>query len=281
MLMPVLFFIVGIFLSGLGFGLLQSFGYFPAIGLYDFTLAYYKNVWSSAGFLAALRFSLYISLMSTTLSVVLGVLLSYLILYTKSRRVRGLINVYKGPIVMPHTIAALLIFILFTQSGLVARLLYQLGLISSMTEFTPLIFDTRGVGIILAYLWKGMPFITFITYDILRSIDASYAKAAANLGASHGQVFRHVLLPQLFPTILSGFMILFAFSFGAYEIPHLLGPSGPKALPVLAYTYYTNIQLAERANAMVVNMTIAVFAFLAVALYVAAFRLLKRFGGAK
>jgi putative spermidine/putrescine transport system permease protein len=280
MLMPVMIFIIGIFITGLVFGLLQSLGYFPALGLYEISLDYYKNIFRNTDFLSSFQFSLYTSFISTLLSVVLGVFLSYLIIYTKSKHIKGLVNVYKGPILVPHTIAALLIFILFIQSGLLARIFYGLGLIHDMSDFPPLIFDGGGIGIILAYLWKGLPFITFITIDILRNLDDKYAKVAANLGASHIQVFRHVLLPQLFPTIASGFMILFAFSFGAYEIPHLLGASTPKALPVLAYIYYANIELANRANAMVINMCIAFFAFIALGLYVLAFRLLKKYGGA-
>ena len=279
MLMPVMIFIIGIFITGLVFGLLQSLGYFPALGLYEITLDYYKNIFRNSDFLVSFQFSLYTSFVSTLLSVFLGVLLSYLIVYTKSKRIKGLADVYKGPILVPHTIAALLIFILFIQSGLLARVFYGLGLIGDMSDFPALIFDEGGVGIILAYLWKGLPFITFITIDILRSQDEKYAKIAGNLGASHAQIFRYVLLPQLFPTIVSGFMILFAFSFGAYEIPHLLGASTPKALPVLSYIYYTDIELANRANAMVINNFIAFFSFIALGLYVLAFRLLKKYGG--
>lgn len=272
-----MFFIVGIFIVGIVSGFLKSLGYFPAIGLRTITLQYYKDILSSPSFLRALRFSFYTAFTSSLVAVVLGVLFSYLLLYSRGGKIGHLINLYKIPIIVPHTIAALLTFILFTQSGWIARLMYQLGFIESMADFTPLIFDRRGFGVIFAYVWKGFPFITLVTYDILKSVEGKYAKIAANLGANHFQVFRYILFPLIVPTITTGFIIIFAFSFGAFEIPHLLGPSTPKALPVLSFIHYNNINLAERSYAMAINMFITLFSLIAVGLYVLTFQFIKKY----
>ena len=278
MLLPVMLFIIGIFIAGIVSGLLQSLGYFPAIGLTTFSLQYYRDILSSPSFLRALRFSFYTSFTSSLIAVILGVLFSYLLLYDQRRKGGRLVNnIYKLPIIVPHTIAALLIFILFTQSGWIARLMYHLGLIENMTDFKPLIFDRQGLGIIMAYVWKGLPFISLVTYDILRSVENKYAKIAANLGANHFQVFRYILLPLILPTIASGFIIIFAFSFGAFEIPYLLGPSTPKALPILSYIHYNSVNLAERPYAMAINMCIALCAFITVGLYVLTFQFIKKY----
>ncbi|WDU83629.1 hypothetical protein [Caloramator sp. Dgby_cultured_2] len=66
-------------------------------------------------------------------------------------------NIYKLPIIVPHTVVALLIFILFTQSGWIPRLFYNLGFISNIEAFDKVLFDAKGVGIIIAYTWKGLP----------------------------------------------------------------------------------------------------------------------------
>ena len=47
--------------------------------------------------------------------------------------------------------------------------------------------------------------------------------------------------------------IIFAFSFGAYEVPFLLGPTTPNALPVKAYIEYSSPELFNRPYAMVIN----------------------------
>jgi len=72
MIMPVMIIIMGIFILGLFMGLLQSLGYFKAIGLTEITLDYYKEVLRSKDFLSSLGFSLYISIISSFVSVVWG-----------------------------------------------------------------------------------------------------------------------------------------------------------------------------------------------------------------
>ncbi len=277
MLMPVMIFIIGIFITGIVFGLLQSFGYFPAIGLKTLTIKYYQAIITDPNFLSSLRFSLYISFVSSTLSVILGVFFSYVLIFNKRKNKGGLEGIFKLPIMVPHTIAALLIFMLFTQSGFIPRILHALGIISDMSDFPALVFDKRGFGIIFAYIWKGLPFITFVTYDVLKKINNKYSKIASNLGASNFQTFLHVLLPLLLPTIASGFIIIFAFSFGAFEIPYLLGPSTQKALPISSYIHYNSVNLADRPYSMVINMCITCCSFVLVGLYVWAFQFIKKY----
>jgi putative spermidine/putrescine transport system permease protein len=277
LLMPVMFFILGIFVFGILSGFLMSLGYFPEIGLNTLTFQYYKEIINSPNFLRSFGFSFYTALISSLIAVILGVLLSYLIIFSRKKKPGWLINIYKAPIIVPHTIAALLVFILLTQSGWVARLMFQFGFIENMTDFSPLVFDRQGIGIIMAYIWKGLPFITLVTCDILRSLNNKYSKIALNLGANHFQVFWYVLLPLILPTVASGFIILFAFSFGAFEIPHLLGPSSPSTLPIMSYIYYNSVNLADRPYAMVINMIIALYSFITVAFYILTFQFIKKF----
>ncbi len=255
LLTPALVILVGLFLGGVILGLLQSFGFFPLIGLKSFTLKYYLEVFSSAEFLDALAYSFYISLVSSIGAVVIGVLLAYqLAKLPKDFKIVKL--VYKLPIIVPHIIASLLVFLFFTQSGLAARILYHLGLIDRLQSFPQLIFDRGGVGIILVYLWKEIPFVALIVYTILNNINNSFEQVAANLGASQRQIFWNIYLPLAMPSIGSAFIIVFAFSFGAFEIPFLLGPTSPKTLPVLAYQSYVSSDLLQRPYSMVIAMTL-------------------------
>ncbi len=268
--------ILGIFAFGLIMGLVQSFGYFPVVGLKEFTLKYYKEVLTDKGFLESLKFSIYISFVSSVLAVIIGVLLAYSILQSKHRK--GIEEViYKLPILVPHVIAALLIYNMFAQSGIFARILNSLGIIGSQREFPSLIFDKNGVGIILTYLWKEIPFIAMVVYTVLSNINDSLAQAALNLGANRRQVFWRILLPLIMPSIVSSFIIIFAFSFGAFEVPYLLGPTNPKTLPVKAYIEYTNPDLTHRPYTMVINMIITVFSLGLVWLYSKTFKLLSKY----
>ena len=275
LILPVMIVIVGIFVSGIIMGFLQSLGKFKAIGLTDFTFKYYREVLGSRDFISSLGFSIYTALVSSFISIVLGVLLAYSIFKTKSKL--GIEQVYKLPVAVPHIISVLLMYNILSQSGILPRILYMLGIITEQTDFPSLLYEKNGVGIILSYMWKEIPFVAMTTYAILNNLSYKLTEAAKNLGANDRQVFRHILLPLIAPTVFSTFIIIFAFSFGAYEVPLLLGPTSPQALPVKAFVEYSNPDLLNRPYAMVINMILTFVSLIFVWLYHKSFALISKY----
>lgn len=275
LLTPALVLTVGIFVGGIAIALIQSFGYFSAIGMREWTLDYYQTLFADPSFYESLTFSLYTAFVSSIVSVVGGLLLALALLKSRlSGRIAGWAA--KLPVLVPHSIAAFLVIASLSQSGWLARLGFHLGLLDSQASGWRLLYDRNAIGMILAYLWKGAPFVAMVAFGLLKNVDDKLSHVARNLGASSSQTFRMVVLPILGPTLFSSFLLIFAFSFGAYEIPFLLGPTEPKALPVLAYVAYSNPDLTQRPLAMAINMVLAAFSFLLVGLYALAFRMMKR-----
>lgn len=270
--------ILGIFVTGLIMGFIQSLGHFKAIGFNGFTLKYYKEVLTSKDFLSSLGFSLYISIISSVIAVVLGILLSYSIFRINSKR-KTIDSMYKFPIIVPHIVAVLLVYNILVQNGILPRILYFTGLIKEPFQFPSLLYEKNGVGIIIAYLWKEIPFVAMVTYTILGNLSYNLSEVALNLGATNRQVFFHVFLPLIMPSVLSAFIIIFAFSFGAYEVPFLLGPTSPKALSVKAFIEYSNPDLTNRPYAMVINMILTFLSFILVGFYQKTFELISEYKG--
>jgi putative spermidine/putrescine transport system permease protein len=71
----------------------------------------------------------------------------------------------------------------------------------------------------------------------------------------------------MMPGILRASILVFAFSFGAYEVPFLLGKKYPLALPVLAFEYYHNVDLGFRQEAMALSIIIALLTTFLIMLY--------------
>ena len=69
------------------------------------------------------------------------------------------------------------------------------------------------------------------------------------------------------PAVLVASLVVFAFTFGAFEVPFLLGRSYPTVLPVMAYDAYRDIDLAARPVAMAINVLIALITGVFAALY--------------
>jgi len=278
MIMPVMIIIMGIFLLGLFMGLFQSLGYFKAVGLTDITLKYYKEVLNSKDFISSLGFSFFISAVSSTIAVVMGVVLAYSIVKSnKKEKLAGMI--FNIPISVPHVVAVIMVYNILSQSGILPRILYAIGLLEDASHFPSLIYDRRGIGIIITYLWKEIPFVAMVVYTVLDNINEKLTDVALNLGANRRQVFFHVILPLILPSIFSAFIIIFAFSFGAYEVPFLLGPTSPKTLPVKAYVEYINPDFKNRPYAMVINMIVTFISIILVWMYFKAFKWISKYTG--
>lgn len=266
MLAPAMAVIVLLFGGALWFGLLRSLGYNPAIGAETVSLGAYQRLLTgqyALSFWRGLALSLWVSLTSTALSalVALGLALTLRGAFY-GRRMGVFFLQFNLPI--PHVIAAIGMLFLLSQSGLLSRLGAQLGWVGSPSDFPVIVRDAWGIGIILAYIWKEAPFIAVIVLAVLQSLGSNYEDAARNLGANGWQRFRYVTLPLVTPALLSASVLVFAFVFGAYEVPALLGVRFPQALPVLALEFFRDADLNARAEAMALSLMIAAVVMLLV-----------------
>jgi putative spermidine/putrescine transport system permease protein len=266
MLGPALTIVIVLFGGGILVGLGQSLGYFPAIGLNTLTLEYYVAVLTDPNFFESLWLTFRIAATTTVLSSIFAVVFA-LVLREKFWGSRISTFLYQVPLPVPHLVAAAGVVLLLTQSGLLARFAFSIGLISTPGDFPALVFDKPGVAIILTFLWKEIPFVGLVVLAILQSVGPQYEEQAKTLGASSRQRFQYVLLPLIMPGILATSIIIFAFTFANYEIPLLLGVRFPTTLPVVAFRGYQDPDLALRPEAMAISIILAVVALLLLVAY--------------
>lgn len=273
LLAPALLVIGVLFSGGLVAALVQSLGYLPAIGQTEVGFEAYREVLVDEGFLDSLALTLYVAGASTGISTVLAVL-GALALRRSSGRVSAV--VFQLPITIPHLVAAVGIALVVSQTGLGARLAAALGLIGEPREFPALLYDPYSVGIILTYVWKEMPFVALVVLAALRGVAEELEEVARTLGANAWQRFWYVVFPVISPGIIAASLIVFAFTFGAFEVPYLLGKTYPTILPVMAYNEYRDLDLASRPVAMAINVLIAVITAVIAAAYLRLARNLGR-----
>ena len=258
--------------------LVQSLGLIPAFGLTEPTTEYYRQVLTSDTFLSSLVVSLKIAFWSAILATVLGVLVCAAL--TGCGR-KGMVHVVRMPLLVPHTVVALFAITICSQTGLMARGAAALGFIGDSTEFPQLLFTDSYVGVILAYLWKEIPFVAYFVLALMSGISGTLGEAAENLGASPLKSFFCITLPLSLPAISKAFLIIFIFAFGGYELPLILGATVPKALPVQAYLSYMDPNLLNRPYAMAMNGVILLLSMTMAAVYgLLTHRLCKDLGGA-
>lgn len=255
MLAPALAVILLLFVGGVFVGFGQSLDYMPIIGLETPTLRHYVTILTDPDFYTSLLLTLYITVVSTVLAGGLAVGVA-LLLRHRFAGSHFITFLFQLPLPVPHLVAATGMVLLLTQSGLLARLAYSVGLLEQPNEFPVLVFDRWQIATILVYLWKEIPFIGLVILAVLQGIGQEYEEIAQTLGANRWQRFRYVLLPLIMPGLITTGVIVFAYVFGSFEIPLLLGQRYPNVLPVTAYRAYVDPDLNQRPEAMAMGMVI-------------------------
>src|SRR3954469_22525997 len=222
MLLPAVLVLGALFAGGVGLALVQSLGDFPPAGEHSFTLAHYRALATDPELRVSIAMTFLLASIATAISAAAGLGLA-LALRNVSRGSRTLSALLQMPISIPHLAMAVLVVDVIGQSGLMARLAYAVGLVSVPADFPALVNDRYGAGIVTAYVLKETPFIALVTLAMLRRTAADYELAAATLGASAWQRFRYVTLPLVAPSVISAALLVFAFIFGAFEVPYILG----------------------------------------------------------
>lgn len=270
-LAPALIIVVVLLGASLAYGVAQSLGLMSVIGQDSISLDAYQNLLTGQGlagreFWGSLVFSLWISLASTSISAAVALLIT--VWLSERRNGNGNLDTLalNWNLAFPHLVWAMALLLFLSQSGLLARWAANLGLIQTPADFPVLMRDRYGIGIILHYVSKEIPFLVLILLAVLRAQPAGYDLVAENLGASRWQRLRYVTLPLVTPALLSGALLVFAFVFSSYEVPALLGVSYPRMLPVLALRFFNDPDLRSRADGMAISLVITLIVLIVAAI---------------
>ncbi len=150
-------------------------------------------------------------------SALLSVLLLFLIPRTGPLRT-AVVSVVLLPVIVPGLIFALGLLLLWDEVGWVNLFLTRAGLTSGpiTVNFTP-------HGLILFYTWLYFPFTALVVFSRWQSIPKDTIEAARVCGAGRRSVLKRVVLPLLWPGIITGASMSFLLSFGAFSVPLICG----------------------------------------------------------
>ncbi|HEU4757094.1 MAG TPA: molybdate ABC transporter permease subunit, partial [Agromyces sp.] len=170
--------------------------------------------------------------LATALCLVLGVPLAALLARAAAwrtlprRLLRAAVTV---PLVLPPVVGGIALLLLLGRRGLVGGLLDE--------WFGVTVPFTTGA-VVLAQVFVALPFLVFAVEGALRSADRRTELAAATLGASRWQVFRHVTLPLVAPGVAAGAVLCFTRALGEFGATITFAGSLPgvtRTLPIASY----------------------------------------------
>ncbi len=253
-LAPALTIVMVLLGASLLYAVAESVGYISAIEQTKVSFGAYRQMLSpDSEFWGSLGFSLWISIASTVISSVIALALA---VWLSARNQNTDTFALNWNLAFPHLVWSVALLLFLSQSGFLARWVASLGIIAAPDQFPVLVRDRYGIGVILSYIGKEIPFLTIILLSVLRSQSIQYDVVAENLGANRWQRLRYVTIPQVLPALLAGDLLVFGFIFSSYEVPALLGVGYPRALPVLALRFFLDPDLRARSEGMVISLII-------------------------
>ena len=256
MIAPAMVIVIILFGGGLVLGVIQGLGHLPAAGLKSLTFNHFLNVLGDPDFVNSLLLTLYVALTSTLLAAVISVAMAMFLL-SLSDQSRLIHFIFQSPLTVPHLVIAVAMVFMLTPTGILSRIVVKFGLIDSAASFPLLVNDRWAIGIILTYVWKEIPFITLMILAVLRRSGAELIAVGRTLKADRWQRFRYITLPTISPSLGAACLIVFAYTFGAFEVPFLLGQTYPMLLPVWAYKNYSDVDLLARPEGIATGLIIA------------------------
>jgi putative spermidine/putrescine transport system permease protein len=260
-LAPATLAIACLFGAGLLGALRSSLGVSLARPWSEADLDAYRLLVEDPAFGDAVAFTLRIAALSTLISTALAIALAAG-LRRRGALARGLAGL---PVPMPHLLVAVLCVLWLGPGGIADRALGTLPV--------DLVRDGAGLGVVLVYVIKETPFLALLVLAAWSPEVAAREEAAAVHGATPLQRLRWVLWPALRGPLLTGAVVVAAFTLGAFEVPLVIGPSYPETLPELALGATKTASLDGRS---VANAALLVTSLATILMAVVAARGLRR-----
>lgn len=249
-----------LFLYGLYYVLMNSLGYNRILTKSYFTLDYYRDILSSKEFYNSLIYTVKINTISSFLAFILTIVVVFLVFLSKRKGyfyTKFFQKVIEAPVFVPYLVSAYGILLLLMRRGIINNFLLKIGMISSVNQFPILTNDHNGVGIILTYVWKALPFMTMMSLPTVFRIDRKWDSLGKLYNLNNITFFRKIVFPLIFPTLSISFFIVLTYLFAAFETPYILGVTHPRVLSVLVFDTYTKGNLGLRGKIMVMNILIS------------------------
>ncbi len=219
--------------------------------------------------LAALRLSFTGALFAASVNAVFGLILAWVLVryeFPGRRLVDAAVDL---PFALPTAVAGIALAAIYAPNGWIGGLLAPLDI---KVAYTPL-------GVMVALIFIGLPFVVRTVQPVLEEMQGDVEEAAALLGASRWRTVFRVILPPLYPALLTGFVLAFARAVGEYGSVIFIAGNVPMVSEIAPLLIVIRLEQFDYAGAAVVATIMLLLSFaliLAVNLIQAAAR--RRFG---
>lgn len=161
------------------------------------------------------------------------------------------------PFALPTAVSGIALTAIYAPTGWVGRYLEPLGI---KAAFSPL-------GVTIALTFIGLPFVVRTLQPALEELDPATEEAARSLGASRTQTFLRVILPSVFPSLLTGFALSFARALGEYGSVVFISGNMPMQTEITSLLIIAKLEQFDYAGATAIA-SVMLFASFAILLFI-------------
>ncbi|MCC6919290.1 MAG: sulfate ABC transporter permease subunit CysT [Alphaproteobacteria bacterium] len=202
--------------------------------------------------LAALELTFGASLIAAGVNAVFGLLLAWVLTRYRFPGKRVIDAMVDLPFALPTAVAGIALATLYAPNGWIGAPLMQLFALK--VAYTPL-------GIILAMIFIGLPFVVRTVQPVLQDFDRDVEEAAATLGARRYQVFFRIILPGIMPAWITGFAMAFARAVGEYGSIVFIAGNMPMKSEIAALLIIIKLEQFDYAGAAAIGVAMLAASF--------------------
>jgi sulfate/thiosulfate transport system permease protein len=217
----------------------------------DLSWAEFWAVATDARSIASYKITFGASFVGAVVNLVFGLLTAWvLVRYTfpGKRIIDALVDL---PFALPTAVAGISLTSIYAYNGWIGQWFDPLGI---RIAYTPL-------GVIVALTFIGLPFVVRTVQPVLDDLEKELEEAAVSLGAKRWQTFRRVLLPAVWPALLTGFALAFARAIGEYGSVIFISGNMPYKTEITPLLIVTKLEQYDYAGAAALAVVMLIVSF--------------------
>ncbi|AZB92245.1 MULTISPECIES: sulfate ABC transporter permease subunit CysT [Acinetobacter] len=210
------------------------------------------EILTSERILKSLQLSFSSALIAAFINVVFGLLLAWCLVrynFPGKRLVDALVDL---PFALPTAVAGIALTSIYAPTGWLGQYLEPLGI---QVAYTP-------IGITLALVFIGIPFIVRTVQPVLSDIETELEEAASALGANRWQTITKIILPILLPALFTGFALAFARGVGEYGSVIFIAGNQPFKTEIAPLMIISRLEEYDYAGATTIAAVMLVLSFI-------------------
>jgi sulfate transport system permease protein len=212
------------------------------------------GVWSIASdprTLAALRLSFGAAFIAAAVNTIFGLLLAWVLVRYRFPGRRLIDAAVDLPFALPTAVAGIAMAAVYAPNGWIGAIAAKLGFKIAFTPF----------GVVLALIFIGLPFVVRTVQPVLEEVERDIEEISALLGASRLRTVFHVVLPQIYPALLTGASLAFARGVGEYGSVIFIAGNIPMVSEIAPLLIIIKLEEFDYAGATVIASVMLAISF--------------------